>query len=368
AGAHATVTLGTDRGCELDVLLDLPLHSAAGAAAAVVQPRLPLRAGAAGEPLHRAGPVRGPHQRADDAAGRGGAGPGPAPGGLCGGDDPRRHPLGGPGPAGGGERARDPRPRPLAADRAAPGDASDPPARLQRGDRTGPGHLDRLRARPCGAVLHRPADLRTHPGGAADAAGRDALVRGDHLGAVDRAVLHRAPLLEGGGAHPAAHPAAEAPGPRGPAAPHPDGSRRMRTPTRPRHDPSAAPAGPAPVDAPRGGRVEIRGVHKSFGDLEVLRGIDLTISPGSVTVILGPSGSGKSTLLRTINHLETLTQGLISVDDEVIGYRLDGDLLHELREKEVLRQRTAIGMVFQSFNLFAHMTALANVAEAPRRA
>src|SRR5699024_1599453 len=135
-----------------------------------------------------------------------------------------------------------------------------------------------------------------------------------------------------------------------------------------RHDPSAAPAGPAPVDAPRGGRVEIRGVHKSFGDLEVLRGIDLTISPGSVTVILGPSGSGKSTLLRTINHLETLTQALISVDDEVIGYRLDGDLLHELREKEVLRQRTAIGMVFQSFNLFAHMTALANVAEAPRRA
>src|SRR5699024_9007959 len=171
-----------------------------------------------------------------------------------------------------------------------------------------------------------------------------------------------------GGAHPAAHPAAEDPGPRGPTAPHPDGSRRMRTPTRPRHDPSAAPAGPAPVDAPRGGRVEIRGVHKSFGDLEVLRGIDLTISPGSVTVILGPSGSGKSTLLRTINHLETLTQGLISVDDEVIGYRLDGDLLHELREKDVLRQRTAIGMVFQSIYLFAHMPVVANVAEAHRRA
>src|SRR5699024_9679135 len=196
----------------------------------------------------------------------------------------------------------------------------------------------------------------------------DARVRGAHLGAGDRAVRHRAPLREGGGAHPAAHPAAEDPGPRGPAAPHPDGSRRMRTPTRPRHDPSDAPAGPAPVDAPRGGRVEIRGVHKSFGDLEVLRGSDLTLSPGSVTVILGPSGSGKSTLLRTINHLETLTQGLISVDDEVVGYRLDGDLLHELREKDVLRQRTAIGMVFQSFNLFAHMTALANVAEAPRRA
>jgi polar amino acid transport system ATP-binding protein len=120
--------------------------------------------------------------------------------------------------------------------------------------------------------------------------------------------------------------------------------------------------------AARGGLVEIRGVHKSFGDLEVLRGIDLRIDPGSVTVILGPSGSGKSTLLRTINHLEPVTQGLISLDGEVIGYRRDGDLLHELHEREVLRQRTAIGMVFQSFNLFAHMTALANVAEAPRRA
>ena len=142
----------------------------------------------------------------------------------------------------------------------------------------------------------------------------------------------------------------------------------MRALTRPRRSPSAAPTAIDSPATPRGGRVEIRGVHKSFGDLEVLRGIDLTIAPGSVTVILGPSGSGKSTLLRTINHLETLTQGLISVDDEVIGYRLDGDLLHELHEKDVLRQRTAIGMVFQSFNLFAHMTALANVAEAPRRA
>ncbi|WP_275094091.1 amino acid ABC transporter ATP-binding protein [Brachybacterium avium] len=120
--------------------------------------------------------------------------------------------------------------------------------------------------------------------------------------------------------------------------------------------------------APHGGLVEIRGVHKSFGELEVLRGIDLRITPGSVTVILGPSGSGKSTLLRTINHLEPVTRGLISVDGDVIGYRRDGDLLHELHEREVLRQRTAIGMVFQGFNLFAHMTALGNITEAPRRA
>ncbi|MEE1619694.1 amino acid ABC transporter ATP-binding protein [Brachybacterium sp. J153] len=127
---------------------------------------------------------------------------------------------------------------------------------------------------------------------------------------------------------------------------------------------STPPAGPAPS----GGRVEIRDVHKSFGDLEVLRGIDLDLAPGSVTAILGPSGSGKSTLLRAINHLEPVTRGLISVDGEVIGYRRDGQVLHELREAEVLRQRTGIGMVFQGFHLFAHMTALANIAEAPRRA
>ena len=145
-----------------------------------------------------------------------------------------------------------------------------------------------------------------------------------------------------------------------------------RTPARAGAPGAAAPSAGATLpsaDAPSlGGLVEIRGVHKAFGDLEVLRGIDLTIEPGEVTVILGPSGSGKSTLLRAINHLEPVTSGLISVDGEVIGYRRDGDLLHELREPEVLRQRTAIGMVFQSFNLFAHMTALANVAEAPRRA
>ena len=124
----------------------------------------------------------------------------------------------------------------------------------------------------------------------------------------------------------------------------------------------------APSAATAGGLVELRGIHKSFGELAVLRGVDLTVRPGTVTVILGPSGSGKSTLLRTINHLETVDAGLISVDGEIIGYRRVGDVLHELPEREVLRQRTGIGMVFQSFHLFAHMTALQNVAEAPRRA
>ncbi|UVY84804.1 amino acid ABC transporter ATP-binding protein [Brachybacterium sp. NBEC-018] len=134
--------------------------------------------------------------------------------------------------------------------------------------------------------------------------------------------------------------------------------------------PAAAPGATSSTThaAPRGGLVEIRGVRKSFGDLEVLRGIDLTVRPGEVTAILGPSGSGKSTLLRTINHLEPVDSGLVTLDGEVIGYRRQGDLLHELSEKEVLRQRTRIGMVFQSFNLFAHRTALANITEAPRRA
>ncbi|MFC0674422.1 amino acid ABC transporter ATP-binding protein [Brachybacterium hainanense] len=130
---------------------------------------------------------------------------------------------------------------------------------------------------------------------------------------------------------------------------------------------SAATGTAAPARSGRG-LVELRGIRKSFGTLEVLRGVDLTVRPGTVTAILGPSGSGKSTLLRTINHLETVDAGLVSVDGEIIGYRREGDVLHELPEKEVLRQRTGIGMVFQSFHLFAHMTALANIAEAPRRA
>ncbi|NEE18459.1 amino acid ABC transporter ATP-binding protein, partial [Streptomyces sp. SID7499] len=89
--------------------------------------------------------------------------------------------------------------------------------------------------------------------------------------------------------------------------------------------------------------VEIRSVHKRFGSLEVLRGIDLSVRPGEVTVVIGPSGSGKSTLLRTINHLEKVDRGWISVDGTLVGYRRDGNKLYELREREVLRQRTKIG-------------------------
>ncbi|MFI9153466.1 amino acid ABC transporter ATP-binding protein [Streptomyces sp. NPDC053367] len=111
--------------------------------------------------------------------------------------------------------------------------------------------------------------------------------------------------------------------------------------------------------------VDIRSVHKSFGSLEVLKGIDLEVRAGQVAVILGPSGSGKSTLLRTINHLEKVDCGAISVDGVLIGYRRSGNRLHELPEREVLRQRTRIGFVFQNFHLFPHLTALENVVEAP---
>jgi polar amino acid transport system ATP-binding protein len=113
------------------------------------------------------------------------------------------------------------------------------------------------------------------------------------------------------------------------------------------------------------GLVEITKVRKSFGAAEVLKGITLTVEPGGVAVIVGPSGSGKSTLLRTINHLEKVDGGFIAIDGELVGYEVRGKRLHELREREILKQRTEIGMVFQNFNLFPHLTALENVTEAP---
>ncbi len=111
--------------------------------------------------------------------------------------------------------------------------------------------------------------------------------------------------------------------------------------------------------------VELRGVRKHFGAHEVLRGIDLAVRPGEVTVILGPSGSGKSTLLRTINHLEKVDAGTVRVSGELVGYRRKGAVLRELNEREILRQRSRIGFVFQNFNLFPHLTVLENVALAP---
>jgi polar amino acid transport system ATP-binding protein len=111
--------------------------------------------------------------------------------------------------------------------------------------------------------------------------------------------------------------------------------------------------------------VNAESVHKRFGRLEVLKGISLEVSPGEVVCLLGPSGSGKSTFLRCINHLEHINAGRLWVDGKLVGYRQSANKLHELRESEICRDRAEIGMVFQSFNLFPHKTALENVIEAP---
>ncbi|MGN7799501.1 amino acid ABC transporter ATP-binding protein [Leifsonia sp. 22587] len=111
--------------------------------------------------------------------------------------------------------------------------------------------------------------------------------------------------------------------------------------------------------------IEIANATKSFGDRPVLRGVDLTIEAGTVTVILGPSGSGKSTLLRAINHLEPLDEGYVVVGGELIGVRLHRGRLKERSERDILKQRARIGFVFQNFNLFPHLTIVENISEAP---
>jgi len=133
--------------------------------------------------------------------------------------------------------------------------------------------------------------------------------------------------------------------------------------TAPANDPATDTTAPAPM-------VEVRGVHKVFGRghdaVHVLKGIDLDVARGSVTVVLGPSGSGKSTLLRCVNELEEITAGAIHVDGDLMGYRRDAKgVLHRLHPKVIAEQRSRIGMVFQRFHLFPHKTALENVMEAP---
>ncbi|MFT4000376.1 MAG: amino acid ABC transporter ATP-binding protein [Rhizobium sp.] len=111
--------------------------------------------------------------------------------------------------------------------------------------------------------------------------------------------------------------------------------------------------------------VEAVDVHKSFGSLDVLKGINLSVSKGEVVCLLGPSGSGKSTFLRCINHLERMTSGRILVDGRLIGYHERGGALHEMSGKELAAQRRDIGMVFQRFNLFAHQDVLTNISQPP---
>ena len=113
--------------------------------------------------------------------------------------------------------------------------------------------------------------------------------------------------------------------------------------------------------------VEAEGVRKFFGRHEVLRGIDLKVFTGEVLCIIGPSGSGKSTFLRCINHLEKIDGGRLTVDGQLVGYREQGGRLYELRDREIGQRRANVGMVFQHFNLFPHMTALENVTIGPVR-
>jgi polar amino acid transport system ATP-binding protein len=122
-------------------------------------------------------------------------------------------------------------------------------------------------------------------------------------------------------------------------------------------------------DRQRRPMLEIAGLRKRFGAVEVLRDVSLAVSPGEVVVVIGPSGSGKTTLLRCTNLLEEYERGTIMIDGEPIGYRVDGRSGRRSRmsEREIARARERIGMVFQSFNLFPHMTVLQNIVAAPIR-
>jgi polar amino acid transport system ATP-binding protein len=111
--------------------------------------------------------------------------------------------------------------------------------------------------------------------------------------------------------------------------------------------------------------VDARSVRKSYGSVDVLNGVSLTVEQGEVLCIIGPSGSGKSTFLRCLNHLESINGGRIYVNGELMGYRQVGNVLYEMKSKDIAKARQGIGMVFQRFNLFPHLTALQNIIEAP---
>ena len=233
--------------------------------------------------------------------------------------------------------------------RAAAGHARDHPADGQRDDRDAQGHLAADRGAgdhgtQFPAPRHRRPDLPGHP----DGRGVDPLVPGAVQPADGRAVPGGTPVQQGRRGAGDPRPARRAPGPHG-------GGNALSDIV------DAAPAAGDSVHA----MIRAEAVRKSFGAVEVLKGISLEVAPREVMCVIGPSGSGKSTFLRCVNHLEKINAGRLWVDGELVGYRQKGDKLHELRDKEVSAQRRDIGMVFQRFNLFPHMTALENIMEAP---
>ena len=223
------------------------------------------------------------------------------------------------------------------------------PADGQRDDLDAQDDLARQRDRDDGPALLGAVDLRRQlPHDPAPDRGLH-LVPDHHHRPLDRAVLPRAPLRSRSHSRPSADAApAASQEPRIPA-----GERRGRGGLR--GETMSAPM------------VKAEAVHKRFGRLEVLKGVSLEIQAGEVVCMIGPSGSGKSTFLRCVNHLEKIDAGRLWVDGGLVGYRQVGDKLYELRDAEVCRDRAEIGMVFQRFNLFGHMTALENVVEAPVR-
>ncbi|BCP56087.1 ATP-binding protein [Kaistia sp. 32K] len=128
---------------------------------------------------------------------------------------------------------------------------------------------------------------------------------------------------------------------------------------------NANPLAQATIGASRSPVLRAENVHKRYDSMEVLKGINITVDRGDVLCLIGPSGSGKSTFLRCINHLETIDSGFIHVDGELVGYRRVGNRVYSLGHRALARQRSRMGMVFQNFNLFGHMTVLENVVKAP---
>src|SRR4051794_9531538 len=320
ARGDATVTQPHRHGLCVALHLVLPRHAGAGPSTFLVQPsgsdevaftRCSLRA------------IVVPHRPEDGhhAVRRGTAGTWSQRGGLHGRDRPRGHHLRRRGSDRGRASARHDPAADDASDRAAAGNARDHPADGQRDHLDAEDHLDRQLHRVRRTDLHR-ADHRVADVPGDPAVSHDQyLVPRDDVGPLRRAVLPGALLRPWVGA--------------------------MTTETGP--------------------MVEAIGVRKRFGQTEVLKGIALQVERGGVMCIIGPSGSGKSTFLRCINHLEKVDAGQLYVDGELVGYRRQGDKLYELQEREVARKRAEIGMVFQRFNLFPHLTALQNIAEAPVR-